>query len=268
MERHKEDVIWQGLYNYKDADWTKCRDAQCPLISKCEKHIFAGLHIPCIYRENDLPLVQIQEKEKLSELDNLFASHNVTSNAFLDAVIDHIVGDSTPALEISFAYFTSRFDPPDADTTIAIDDHQVGSNITPTYSNSGRTITITINLATSDCNCLDTTVDDASFTPTTTQFDLDSVTGLDTGGGDMIEINLGSTYGLVRRKIDSISTNRVTLTQALPIAPSDGDVVRQILSNVYICMANNTVISADAYGIFKSSSISRQITATLRLIRN
>lgn len=263
MEKHKKDITWQGLYNYKDADWTKCRDVQCPLISKCEIELFSKTDIKCI--ENKIPLVKITEAEKQSCLDQEFSSHNVTSDAFLDAVIAHVAGTSTPTLAADYGYFTSRFDPPDETTTIAIDDHQVGANQTLTLAVSGKTITITITLATTACNCLDTTI--AAGTWSTTVFDLTSVTGLDVGGGDMLQITM-ATYGLQEREIASISGSTVTLTEALPAIPAGGEVARQILSNIYICMADNTVISADAYGLFKSSAISRVITATLRLIRN
>ena len=274
MKKYKEDAVLsgaggfriQGLINYTDADWSECQKINCPKFLECENDFINKAHISCINPLKDDKRVNIYEHAKSPELEGLYTKHNATGNYFLDAIVDHLVGDATPTLEIDHAYFTSRFDPPDADTTVAIDDHQVGSNVAITKDNVGRIITMTVNILSSSVNCLDTTIDDAVFTPTTTVFDLDLVTGLDTGGGDMIQINLGTSYGLQERKIVSISTKRVTIDKPLPIAPSDGDVVRQILTNMYICMADNTVISSSAYGLFKDSSISRQISLILRVL--
>jgi len=253
----------QGFLNYSDANWKKCENVFCPDLRVCQDRQLAWKKIECVYVS---PLVEITKTKRV--LEDKFSRHNVTGRDFLGYIIQHLVESATPVLGIREAVFTSRFIEPDADTDLSVDDTYEVGRVTVSKSAVGELITISISLTSVDANCLETTVDDSVFTPTTTVFDLDSVAGLDVTGGDMIDILLGSPYGTKRRRIQSISGLRVTITEALPAPPVDGNKTRQILANLYLVTPDDTVISADSYGLFKDSSITRAVEANIRLIGN
>lgn len=264
---------FEGLYNFEDAYFNSCEKISCPLKKSCAKRFNKRESINCEYPFADgSPRVKIHKwKKKLFYPKASYSRHNLTPDAFLDALVANVAGTSTPTLEATKAVFTSRYDPPGYNTEITgggsdVDDHQVGSDVTISNSVSGFDITVTIALSTSQCNGLDTTIK-ASPTPTTTTFELNSVSGLDISGGDMIWV-YSAGYGRQPRKVASVVGDLVTITEALPVAPVGAEVVQQPLSNLYVATAADLVVSALPYGVFKSSSSARNITATLNAIRS
>lgn len=274
MKNYKEDGVISGpggfrvqtFVNYKNAYWDKCESLNCELLSKCQKNFAKNKAIDCVFK---FPKVRLTESEAV--LENKYSYHNATGNTWLSRFLDIIDGTNTSAdITIDKAIFTSWKNRPNEDTTLLVgsgsndDNHQVGSDITPSFSQSGNTLTITTNLGSVDCNGLNTTV---SASSATTSFTLTSVSGLATGGGDRLEIQLADD-SFVRRDTAGISGSTVTITEALPAIPAAGRVVRQINNNVYLATSDDVMISGLPYGKFKSNSVTSVITHTMRLKGN
>lgn len=142
---------------------------------------------------------------------------------FKQAILGQIDDGTITSLELTHAVFYTDYEP------FLPSDTKAGKNeigrTALTSSIVDNTVIKSFNINTSTANCLSTTI---SSVTSTTVFDLTSVTSLLVD--DRIEITVsGVPY---QRKVSNISTNTVTISEALPVNPSVGDTVKQMISNI------------------------------------
>lgn len=201
---------------------SKCRVTQEYFnISECKKNNCLGFidfikgNITCEHK------VFLSKKE---------IGFNVTPTAFLNDIKYHLLGSSTPTLDITHISLGTAFDKPDKSSTIS-DSNEIARVLTDSEADSGDKIVIESIFLPDDVTLLSTTVA-GSPSPTTTTFDVASSTGL--VNNDMLQITLSGAENRKEKRKISISGTSVTLTDALPSVPVAGDVVKQLISRVLV----------------------------------
>lgn len=176
------------------------------------------------------------------------------TNAFLEDIINHLAGTSTPTLELNYVVFTTNFDVPTQTTTLATDNREIGRVAVSSITDSGASLTANYTLDTATANCLSTTISSAT---TPNSFDLVSVSGL--AANDRIQITQsGRDFD---RKVVSVTGSTVVITPPLPSTPSGGEAVKQKISRIAIVYGGTgssgtgTVASWSQYIVFKDDTM-------------
>ncbi len=126
-----------------------------------------------------------------------------------------------------------------------------------TKSRTANKITLNWALATTDCNCLNTTVI-ADAGNSTTQFKLNSVIGLGTSG-DLIQISMptGAVTRAITGRTGSIVTIDLPLTGIPPITTVVKLMINQrgLIKNGTGSAGSGTIVDIQQYTLFKDSTM-------------
>lgn len=259
----KNDSRIQGLVKATNTDFTNCQG--CKNYNICTK--LPINKIICIYNkppyekiESDNHSMELEEDSKIKaffkrlltyyKYKNTF--HNAITNEYLANIQKHASGESTPTtLAISYCGLSTSYNDPTKESTLEL---EIGRIAIDSIERTGNVIEVQSVFSTTDANTNNTTVSNAT-TPTTTQFSVTSGTNFNVG--DRISVTLSSLSNKkVQTKITAKSTNLLTVSPALDVAPVNTDTVNQLISRINLINGSASLILNSGTSV----SISKYVT--------
>jgi len=156
-----------------------------------------------------------------------------TNNAFINAICQHIAGESQPVLEILYIGLSTTFDPPDEDSIL---EGEIARVAPTSLSRNNNIITIetSFDVATA-------TTESTFITAVTnnSQFTVNDITGF--AIGDRISVTHISTGAPEMAKIDNIIGSDIYLDEPIEdFIITINDLILQLISRVHIITGTAT----------------------------
>lgn len=230
-------------------DYKACINSKCKMLDKC-------LDINGFMCQDKVNI----EFYKVNVNDDGYF-HNITPNDFLEQLAITIAGTSTPSLPASHIGLSAYSD--DITKTTAIEG-EIGRVAKTSATASGNIVTVESTFGLTDANTAITTI--ASVTSASI-FTVNSITGF--AINQRIRVNV-TGVGLEDRKIQGISSNKITLSTPLSASPTVGDSVNQLITRVQL-VRNGTLTLNSGSGLsiapFVKTKLSTQTLAFTHTIK-